>query len=264
MDRLKILITGGNGYIAKSLFNALNEKYDITLITRETFDLRDQLATSRFFENKFFDIVIHTAVAGGSRLRIDLVDAMDANLTMYYNLLAQRSHYNKFIHFGSGAEDYMSDQFYGKSKSIIAASMLEKERFYNIKVFGVFDENELDTRFIKANIINYIKQKPLVVYHEKKMTFFYMKDLIMLVDHHIKTDPRSLMPVSYCGYVTDYSLTEIAEHINELGDYRLNILVGKETAPHNYISNYNAGYDLPYIGLKKGIQETYNKLKNEY
>ena len=36
---MKILITGGNGYIAKGLYNNLKSIHDITLITREECEL---------------------------------------------------------------------------------------------------------------------------------------------------------------------------------------------------------------------------------
>ena len=36
---MKILITGGSGYIAKSLNCSLKEKYDITIISRKDLDL---------------------------------------------------------------------------------------------------------------------------------------------------------------------------------------------------------------------------------
>ena len=69
---MKILITGGNGYIAKSLVKELGE-YNITTISRKDFDLCDSIATNNWFKDKEFDIVIHTAVRGGSRLKKDNV-----------------------------------------------------------------------------------------------------------------------------------------------------------------------------------------------
>ena len=42
MDRLKILITGGNGYIAKSIYSYLYSKYDITLLSRADLDFTDR------------------------------------------------------------------------------------------------------------------------------------------------------------------------------------------------------------------------------
>jgi len=258
---MKILITGGNGYIAKSLYNTLKEKYDITLITRQNFDLTDSKAVNAWFEDKQFDVVIHTAIVGGSRLKPEDSSIMDQNLQMYYNLLSCKAKYEKFIHFGSGAETYL-DTPYGWSKNIIYKSILEKDNFYNIRIFGIFDENEWDTRFIKSCIKKYINKEPMLV-QDKKMSFFYMKDLITLVDYHIQTSPSSLLKESNCAYTNSTSLLDIANIINELDNYKVPIYVDTQVGK-DYESNYNAPYGLKYIGLKQGIIKTYNKLKNEY
>ena len=142
MDKIKILITGGNGYIAKSLHNSLKDKYDVISITRQDFDLTDPFETLKYFSNKYFDIVIHCAVSGGSRLKQETWKDMDDNLKMYYNLLSCKNKFTKLIHFGSGAETNTSELPYGLSKRVIAKSMLEQDNFYNIKIFAVFDEND--------------------------------------------------------------------------------------------------------------------------
>ena len=69
MDRIKILITGGNGYIARSITNSLWEKYHIISPGREELDLLNSDSVDAFFEGKHFNVVIHTATVGGSRLK---------------------------------------------------------------------------------------------------------------------------------------------------------------------------------------------------
>lgn len=256
---MKILITGGNGYIGKSLYNAFKETYDVTVITRNDFDLTLSADMNKFFKGKYFDVVIHCAASGGSRLKSETTNDMDINLAMYYNLLQYKTQYSKLIHFGSGAEIHDLESPYGLSKRIIAKSMLNISNFYNIRIYGVFDENELDTRFIKANIKRYINKEPMLI-QNKKMTFFHMKDLITLVDYYIKTDNSELIAECNCSYINSVSLQNIANMINELSDYTVPIYM--DTAEVlNYESYYNAPYNLPYIGLARGIQETYNKLK---
>ena len=100
---MKILITGGNGYIAKALAKGLSQ-YNITSITRQDFDLTDRESTNKWFDGKHFDTVIHTAIKGGSRLKTDDGDVFYQNLQMFYNLYYNKAHFDKFIHFGSGAE----------------------------------------------------------------------------------------------------------------------------------------------------------------
>ena len=49
---MKILISGVNGYIGKSLYNALKDKYDVTSINRKDFDLTAFEAMNEFFQGK--------------------------------------------------------------------------------------------------------------------------------------------------------------------------------------------------------------------
>jgi dTDP-4-dehydrorhamnose reductase len=256
---MKILITGKNGYIGKSLHSYLHSKHDVTIIGRQDFDLTDSFETIKFFSDKFFDIIIHTAVVGGHRGKQEDSSILDQNLKMYYNLLDVNHGYNKFITFGSGAEQ-KSTTPYGLSKFIINQSIKDKPNFYNIRIFGVFDENELGTRFIKANIKRYINKEAIQIFEDKMMDFIYMKDLITLVEHYINNDdlPKEID----CMYLGKKSyLYDIAKIINKLDNYEVPILSGKNAS--SYVGHYHP-LNLDFIGLENGIKETYNQLKNEY
>ena len=258
---MKILITGGNGYIAKSLYESLKDKYNITDIGRKNFDLTNYKLLDSYLKHTYFDVVIHCAVTGGSRLKIDTFGDMDNNLKMYYNLLNCNDRFGKLIHFGSGAEIHSPESPYGLSKRVIAKSISEIDNFYNIRIYAVFDENELDTRFIKSNIKRYINKEPMLV-QNKKMSFFYMKDLVTLVNHYIQSPSSSLLKESNCACVNSTSLLDIANIINELEDYKVPIYMDTSLS-EDYESKLNAPYGLKYIGLTQGIIETYNKLKYE-
>jgi|LakMenEpi03Aug12_release.lakeMendotaPanAssembly.Ray.scaffolds.fasta_scaffold00044_9 dTDP-4-dehydrorhamnose reductase len=258
---MKILITGENGYIAKSLYESLKDKYNITAIGRKNFDLTNYKLLDSYLKHTYFDVVIHCAVTGGSRLKTDTFGDMDNNLKMYYNLLNCNDRFGKLIHFGSGAEIHSPESPYGLSKRVIAKSISEIDNFYNIRIYAVFDENELDTRFIKSNIKRYINKEPMLV-QNKKMSFFYMKDLVTLVNHYIQSSSSSLLKESNCAYVNSTSLLDIANIINELEDYKVPIYMDTSLS-EDYESKLNAPYGLKYIGLTHGIIETYNKLKYE-
>jgi nucleoside-diphosphate-sugar epimerase len=256
---MNILITGGNGYIAKSLSKNLID-YSITSISRKDFDLTNKEATTQWFKNKFFDIVVHTAVKGGSRLSHDNNEVFYQNLQMFYNLYYNKLHFNKFIYFGSGAELGQPNDPYGLSKKIINELISPEPDFYNIRIFGVFDENELDTRFIKNNIKYYLNKEEIIIHQNKLMDFFYMKDLITLIKHYIKEN--HLPKIAECSYIKKYSLLDIAYLINNLSDYKVPIKQLDSTEGKAYIGK--TSLDLNYIGLEQGIKEVYNKLKNEY
>ena len=255
---MKILITGGNGYIGKSLYNAFNSTYDVTCITRDDLDLTSFQSVNNYFREKYFDVIIHCAVQGGNRLKEDSYNVMDVNLIMYYNLLLHKQNYGKLIHFGSGAEDNAPDSPYGLSKRVISKSISNIDNFYDIRIYAVFDENELDTRFIKSNILRYINNENLIINENKEMDFFYMKDLIKIVDHCIQTNDPYKSTI-HCTYSSSFRLYYIATIINNLDTHRVGIEVELDNGKP-YTGAFN-DLVLPYDGLEFGIKETYNKLK---
>ena len=90
---MKILITGGNGYIGSSLNSYLSDTYEVTSITRQDFDLTNRESTDQWFKDKSFDVIIHTAIKGGSRLQNDTNDIISDNVIMYENLFSNKQKY---------------------------------------------------------------------------------------------------------------------------------------------------------------------------
>lgn len=257
---MNILITGGRGYLAKALYGALSPHHEVTAITRLDFDLVDTLKTHEWFADKYFDVVIHTAIVGGSRLRPEDSWVLDTNLKMYYNLLDNHEHFERFINIGSGAEMYSTHTPYGMSKRIIRESLIDKANFCNIRVFAVFDENELDTRFIKSNLIRYINREPMLIHQDKAMDFFYMKDFLKLVEHYINNGglPKEID----CSYREQSYLSDIAMRINDLSDYTVPIMCLNSGADPQYTGQFT-DIGLSFDGLDVGIQRVYEALCNQ-
>jgi nucleoside-diphosphate-sugar epimerase len=253
---MNILITGKNGYIAKSLANKLNEKYSVVGIGKDNFDLTDRESTNEWFKDKHFDVVIHTAVVGGSRLKQDDEKVFFQNLSMFYNLLSNQDKFNQLISFGSGAELGYPVDPYGLSKNIINKIIQNEPKFNNIRIFAVFDENELDTRFIKSNIKRYINKQPLNIHQDKYMDFFYMDDLVSTVEYII-FNPQ--IKEINCSYSQSYSLHDIASLINQLSDYECEIKIEQKGLAKDYIGQYQ-NLNIPFIGLEKAIKQIYEKI----
>jgi len=252
---MKILITGGNGYIAKSLYSVFSCQYQVTSITRNDFDLSDNEQVCSWFDTNQYDVVIHTAISGGSRLQEDDQTVFDKNMKMFSNLVQNKHRFSKLISFGSGAEFFHGDTSYANSKREITKQIQELDQFYNLRIFAVFDENELDTRFIKSNILRYIKKEPMLIHKDKIMDFFYMKDLISLVDFYIKN--AKISKEVNCSYHNKFTLSNIANMINDLSDYKVPIKV-QQSGLDFYCEDSNL--PIQTIGLKNGIEETYKKL----
>jgi GDP-L-fucose synthase len=200
--------------------------------------------------------VIHAAIMGGSRLQVDDSSIAEMNLRMHYNLLANRNKFGKLISFGSGAEIFSPDTPYGLSKRVIANSIQKTPDCHNIRIFGVFDENELSTRFIRSNIHRYLKNEPMQVHSDKIMDFFYMKDLVSVVDGHLneKHAPKEVN----CSYKEKHSLVEIASQINELGNHRVPIQIERDG--FSFYCGESLQMNLPLCGFRRGLVDTFGEL----
>lgn len=257
---MKILITGGDGYIASTLKEHLSKNHSVITISRKDFDLTNSNDVNTFFENKYFDIVFHCAVIGGSRLRTDSYYEMDCNLKMYYNLhQLKETHFGKFITFGSGAELHSPNTPYGISKSVICKSISETDNFYNLRIFALFDKNELESRFIKANVKRYLKKEPMIIHQDKYMDFFYMRDFLSIIDYYIEN--HSCPKLINFSYENRSKLSDISKLINNLLIHKVDVVTENSELGVSYCGEYNLdSINLDLIGLEAGIQETFKNL----
>jgi GDP-L-fucose synthase len=272
---MKILITGANGFIGRNLAAALTE-YEVTKLTRQTVDLTNREAVDEYFKDKSFDVVLHCAMVGGRRYLNDGPDVLYKNLAMFYNLLEHQDKFGKIINFGSGAELDRSQQidplnqyykdcypldYYGMAKNIIARLIKNEDKCFSIRLFNVFGADEESARFIRANIQRYIAKEPIIIHQNKVMDFFYIDDLITLIKFYLE---KSYIPEEINAvYYEKYFLHEIADIINNLSDYKVNVTINEEGLSRTYVGK-STRLDLlklPLKGLEQGIKETYNKLK---
>ena len=243
---LKILITGANGYIGSSLTRALKDRYNVFAVTRSQADLTNSWEVKRLFKIDY-DAVIHCAGQGGSRLKLDDTSVLDNNLRSYYNLLEYKNFYKKFINIGSGAEIHSPNTYYGLSKRVIGESVVYNG-FTNIRVYGVFDENELETRFIKAGILKHKKGERIVIHGNRLFDFFYMKDLVKLVEYSL----TNKVVLANAVYEEKRTLANIA------------LLIGDNNPlfEEPYLDSYGytgmySDLGIKFIGLEEGIKEVY-------
>lgn len=250
-----VLVTGSNGYIAQSFIKRFSRKYKITSLNRDIFDLTDTKKVNQFFESNYFDVVIHTAIAGGSRLALDVEQNTFKNLLMFENLIQNKHKFAKFISFGSGAEIFYPTTPYGLSKKIINDLMLSIDSAYNLRIFAVFDENELSTRFIKNNILKCANNELPEIHCNRLFDFFYMEDLLKVIDYYINSTKIHNLPKIYdCCYANKPSLVDIVNYIRKLFE-QPSIEYDEPISNDVYVGNFTS-LPLEYIGLYEGIKQT--------
>lgn len=197
---MNILITGGDGYIAKHLRSFLSNQYIIYAPGKKELNCFDTDQVSIFFKTHSIDIVIHTALTG----RDDLFSLdplyLSNSLLMWKNLYNNRHRFNKLIQFGSAYEfpqnihnnRVMIDNLYldfpkssyGYAKNLMARSCIDTENFYNLRIFGSFHHTEHDQRFFKK----LLKSKNFVIDKDREFDYFNLDDLSKVVDFMIAED----------------------------------------------------------------------------
>jgi len=103
---MKILITGGNGYLARNLNRLLTSKghviYSPSRMELDMLKLDDVKKTFHTFKP---DATIHCAIKGGMRGEKDTFENVYVpNIEMFENLMKAGSNQDPIIFFGSGAE----------------------------------------------------------------------------------------------------------------------------------------------------------------
>lgn len=298
---MRILITGANGYIGSSLINHLSDEYEVIGITRKECDLTDSESVNRFFENNPpFDFVIHCAITGGSREKSDDSIVTYNNLRMFNNLMAWNGvGFTAIINIGSGAEydrRYPINQYqiennnrvpvdpYGISKFYINQFIQNISNAYNLRIFAIFDENELERRFIKSCLTNYIRGNPMQMYKDAEMDFIYMDDFISMIKIVLSGKIPSYIKSFDCVYTEKHMFGETWDFDNLLGSARtlgrvahffINESLNGTPVPIEHVEEFKPSFNQSYlgvppvwmdqhefVGLKEGIQRTYFKLKN--
>jgi nucleoside-diphosphate-sugar epimerase len=260
---MKILVTGGHGIIGSYLVEKLSNKHEIFSPAKSGLDLTSYESTKDFFDkHQHFDVVIHAAIKGGSRLAEDSWSVMEDNIKMYNNLIEHSNKFDKLINLSSGAEQYFKDTPYGLSKYVIAKSVESRENYYNIRIFSLFGGNEEDTRYIRASLEKYVAKDNFLIHQDKYMDFFHIDDLITILEHYLNNDSLPKQ-VDCCYSNTKSSLTDIAEMINNLSEHKsaIRIMYPNYFTLEKYVGDASAltVLNLPLIGFDKALKSEYEK-----
>tara|TARA_R110002074_G_scaffold168321_2_gene329694 strand:- start:4425 stop:5279 length:855 start_codon:yes stop_codon:yes gene_type:complete len=281
---MNILITGANGFLGKHFKEHYsNKEHKVFLMGRQHLDITDGKAVDEFFKNNHVDIVLHTAIKGGTRQDSDTFSELVENILMFRNLCNNSDQFKLMINFGSGAEfdrsrmistakegeiyNRLPADYYGQAKNLITREINKLENVINLRLFGCFGHHENKSRMIKGNILKAIMGDELVVHQDKIMDFFYVKDLCKIIDY-ILEDPSNFpySDLNVC-YKEKKSLLDVSRVISEknLHSTKNRVILINESAGNDYFGcpNRLLSLGIDFIGLDKAIQEMYEIFYNE-
>lgn len=272
---MNVLVTGANGFVGSNIINNLSDKFSFFKGTRQTIDLYSLASIEQYLDKNKIDSVIHCAIEGGNRTDTDAATVFYNNLLMYENLLHFRRNLKHFINIASGAEfdrrkhinlykeselfNNVPSDFYGLSKNIIAKSVLQNNGT-NLRLFGCFDYNELQSRFMRGNIEAYINNKPMIIHQDRFMDFIYIDDLTTTIEYFLNQLPMT-NDINMV-YEEKFKLSELTAKINNLSTHKVYVNVVTSGLNTEYTGDGTKlkSLNLPLTGLSEGINKCYRKL----
>lgn len=248
----KIFITGGSGFIGKNLVEKLSSDNKVLAPNHKELDLLNSRKVEDYFRKNRIDVVIHTAVVGGSRKEERISDSFQKNMRMFINIARNKKHFEKLINLGSGAEydkykplikvkennfdKFVPTDAYGFYKYCCSKYIENEENFINLRVFGLFGKFErYDLRFISNALCKYLFKLPITINQNVNFDYVYIDDFMKIARYFVENNTSEKFFNIGTGKKID--LLTIASKINNLSSYKVKIKVKNSGLNKEYTCN---------------------------
>ena len=280
---MRVLLTGGSGFIGRNLTEALGPEYEILAPRHAELDLFEENSVRKWFSENQVDAVIHSATKPGHRNAADPTSVAITNLHMFSNLFesARAAEVGKFLFLGSGSEfdmrNYrprMKEESLGAfipaddtgfSKYVCTRMMNGIPGYVNVRFFGIFGKYEdYAIRFISNAVCKAIFDLPITLRQDKRFDYTSVQDGVRAIGRFLCAAPESLRYNDY-NVTPDrtVSLLEVARIVRDIaGKPDLPILVGTPGQGLEYSGN-NGRFkerfpDYSFTPIEDSVKELYD------
>lgn len=278
---MKILVTGGSGFIGKAFIKRFRKQFDIVAPTHEQMDLTDARSVQRQFAAQKFDEVLHLAGLS-ERGKHETLEA--DNLIMFKNIqyMAIAHGVKKLITVGEGVEfdrsrpiiDYTESMFgkyiptdgYGLGRYLINLLASKDKITTVLRIFNVYGAGGGLTRPINKIVAAGARgKKQITIDRDKVVSGISVDDAVKVIAEFLRGDyPRgdyNLVAPDKMSYV---EIAKVVRRLVRKDGGNIDIIVKNTTQDNEYsASNQKLANTLPVriTSMQNGVKKLYEELK---
>jgi UDP-glucose 4-epimerase len=203
---VRVLITGGSGFIGRHLVQGLTGSFDVIAPGRAELDLLDAVAVGDYLRKGHFDAVVHAATWDATRTSVkDRRLVLENSLRMFHNVARERATFTRLVNLGSGAEYdrgrelilVREDEFdravpsdqYGYAKYLVRKHCELTPGLVNLSLFGVFGSFEdWRLRFLSNACCHAVFDLPIEVGRDALFDYIAVEDVAKAVSWCLRSE----------------------------------------------------------------------------